>query len=337
MPSSPDPPASRFNALATRDTLDLPNQRNSLISFSAIERTGRVPVNGFMGWLTGHDLKVDLNSDDAYTQALGQMIMQAERKLRADSGVGQLLAKPEWSKDDRVAWERSLAQTVMEEMRAVPGLDSYRTSSADFKPPSQSFDVVRDPLVNRVAQDMTSGTTPKYEFDCEQMSLTMGLAMHFVENRMLPQAPTPETLRGIHNYFYTVGYSHRLPQSDTVVTAATPNLQKPVGGHALIVSSATGNFIEATNNNPDRYNPGYKEITAEGHSFQAFLRSGIAVLDYNSVFADTANMTRAQEASQSDLLVSWCIRKVEQYGQELPEACKKPDVAMALANRPKLQ
>lgn len=334
MPSS-TPPTSRFNDLAPQAAsavLDLPNRRNSLISFDYIAETGTAPTGNWADNLFGNrDLRVNLDADDAYTRALEQMIRHGMQKMYANPDISSLLAKQVWNKDDRVQWESRLAQTLADEMKAIPSLDSYRTTTPAARPAHQTYDVERAPLLNQLAQDITSGTTPRHEFDCEQMSLTLGLAIHFTEQKMLPPAETPDNLRAAQRYYYTVGNAHSLPPENGEMAAEVKN--NPINGHALLVSGATGNFIEATNNNADRFNPGYKAITTPGYDFQTFLRTGIAVLDHRTVLADTADMPRARAAAAQDGLIAWCVRKIEDYGQEPPSACQTPTIQSVLDRR----
>lgn len=329
MPPNVLPVTHRFNSSAARpaDYLDLPNRPNSLISFSAIERTGHVPTHGLLSTLTGQDLRVDLNAQDAYVQALNQMITRTQEKLQSSPIIAGLFAKPTWDKSDRTTWETALSEAAITEMHAIHSLDTYRTEPDDTATETLPSSVKRDPLVNRISRDILSSDPPVYEFDCEQMSLTLGLAMQKVERNMLPVSSDPSTLRAVHNYYYTAGVLHEFPE---VPDKTNP----PPSGHALITSSATGNFIEATSRNISFISPVYRVVPQPGHDFSEFLRTGTAVISSQSIFTDTKDTRLAQEAMDNSDLISWCVRRLSDR-PTLPPDCNKPVVTTALQKLPK--
>lgn len=149
---------------------------------------------------------------------------------------------------------------MAKEMHAIPSLDTYRTESSDAPPESQTYSVTRAPLVNRVSQDITSSGRPVFEFDCEQMSLTLGLAMQKVEQNMLPAPLSEKDLHGAQNYYYAIGKSHTIPDSSEVPAAGSSESKSRVEGHAMIVSSATGHFMKPPRTNPTASTPATKRL-----------------------------------------------------------------------------
>lgn len=329
MPPNVLPVTHRFNSSAARpaDYLDLPNRPNSLISFSAIERTGHVPAHGLLSTLTGQDLRVDLHAQDAYIQALNRIITRTQERLQLIPLTAELIAKPTWDKSDRIIWEMALSEVAISEMHSIHSLDTYRSETNVPKTETQLPPVKRDSSVNKISRDILSSDPPVYEFDCEQMSLTLGLAMQKVERNMLPVSSDPSTLRAVHNYYYTAGVLHEFPK-------APDQANPPPSGHALITSSATGNFIEATSRNTSFISSVYRVVPQPGHDFSEFLRTGTAVINSQSIFTDTKDTRLAQEAMDNNDLISWCVRRLSDR-QTLPPDCNKPVVTTALQKLPK--
>jgi hypothetical protein len=335
-------PTPSFNRLAPNQSgaiIDLPARPRALISMNHVMETGTVPRNGWLGTLIGNpDMRVDLKADDAYTQAIRHMVTQGIQKLQADPESSALLQKPEWTKADRAAWERSLAGVMAIEMHRTPGFDTYRTSNPSAQLPWQTGPAHRHPFLNRLTQDIIAPGNEFFEFDCEQMSVTLGLAMQMAENKLLPPAQSPDTLRAAQPYYFAGGSMHELIARGNMTASLPENLAATRAyGHALLVSGATGNFIEATNNSPRPDHPNYHDIKTPGYGFQSLVSTGVAVLDSQKVFSDVKDPARALAAREEDHLINWCVGKLDTPSSAPPEACQTPAVQAALKHSKPVQ
>jgi len=178
-----------------------------------------------------NDQHVDLKSDDTYTRALETIKSESLRRIEESPDLQALKAKDSWTYEDRMAWEKGVSKIVSEEMDKIPGLDKYRTAS--------SGDAERIPKrINDVSEDMENGTT-NVQFACREMTITEGIVLQQVDNELLPKESQEGDYKARSNYFF-VGGKH----ANSVFSSET-------GGHAFIMSSATGNIIEAIRNPSD--------------------------------------------------------------------------------------
>ncbi len=179
------------------------------------------------------------------------------------------MQKQEWSKEDRIVWEKNLAEIVSEQTAKIPGLDTYRNED-DYG------GVTRYNRVNNLSKDIEDNTA-EIEFDCETMSITEGVILQKLENHYLDS--TVPGYKAATAYFYGTGE-----------LVAGVGVEK--GGHAFIVSAITGNIIEGTADglipaDPDGFeNETYKEASPRSMS-QSFedLAQGKLFISKN---ADTA-------------------------------------------------
>lgn len=258
-------------------------------SFRHILETGEVPiVRGDSQRDFGTpSIHVDWQSDDAYTRAVQSIHDNTLARIEADPTLTELLAKPEWDRNDRMQWENSLSTIVSEETDKVPGLDRYRTTIDPEFPDDASNPAVQDPQkaaqeatlrINDLSSDIESGSG-RYEYDCDIMAVTEGSVMQRIEDSVLPQTPdAPDSMKYAAPYYLGSG---QLSSIDPEAMEATS------GYHAFIVSSATGSIIEATSDPSEGQTP-YME--AESHyDFQDFA-SGAPFIDADSVVYATYPM-----------------------------------------------
>lgn len=234
------------------------------ISFRSILETGEVPSAG--GIYAGNNQSIDWSSDDAYTRAIEQITKASQQRIAEDPATRALLEKPEWTREDRVEWERHTSEIVSDEMAKIPGLADYRIEPATSmvneqkKDPLAEFATAKERItgVNGLAADIEANAG-NIEFDCETMSITEGVVLQQIEDNMLPQAAAVEgSMKQSSAYYYATG----------MVTFLDDENPAP-GGHAFIVSSATGNIVESTAR-PDNMQFAYQEMQP-GYSFEDFI------------------------------------------------------------------
>jgi|GEM_PF-6120568 len=226
------------------------------VNFQYILKTGEVDALEAFGpsvllmFFTGGDPDpyVDLKSDDAYTRALDTIKTETLRRIAESQELQDLKAKDPWTYEDRVAWEKSVSKIVSEEMDKISGLDEYRVKS--------DGGAKRIPeRINDVSEDMKNGTT-NVQFACREMSITEGIILQQVDNALLPEQAQEGDYKVRSNYFY-VGGKH-----------ANSVFSDEAAGHAFIISSLTGNIIDATHD-PSEGNPGpYIESRREGYGYK---------------------------------------------------------------------
>ena len=319
--ASPTQAFNQVSPLAQRDIIDLPRWDKAMVSIGYISEHGEVPsMTPLLTWLGFGEpnLKVDLAKNDAYTQAIGKMVDHAQLVLGTSEEFRNLLQKKEWTRDDRVVWEEYLTSALQTEMSKTPGLSEYRTNGPqESRPTTQKYEVTRDPVVNHLSADIARGHgKSQLEFDCEQMSLTLGIAMQTLEQRLLGYNDDPTKFKSTHNYYYTRGRYYEIKDD------ATPDEQKRrSGGHAILVSGATGNFIEATNQNSWVFDPGYKKIDEPGYSLEKFARTGMVVIQPGAVLSDVGSYEAVKAHHDHVGMVNWCVRQLD-YGDAPPDKCQ---------------
>lgn len=163
---------------------------------------------------------IDFNAKDALNGTLDSI----ENKVasRVQNELGHLLRDDSWDMQDREQWEEGLAKITSKEfLNADMAVSEYRTEGR------------RTSLLNETLNsDLNSKGKPTGEFDCEAMSKLEGVIIQRVENQALKgQQHEPGNLKFPGNYFVGGG----------VVSFAGAE-----GGHAHLLSSVTGNIIEAT-------------------------------------------------------------------------------------------
>lgn len=207
----------------------------SAISFNHVLQTGEIPRSKDLGdnqkfnWgPNGGDYTQPPH--DSLTQAIADVREAVKVAIANDPDMQALLADPNWSEGDRVAWERGLTEIVSEELDKIPGLDQYTVTGGEGKRYAEN----RASTFNSISEDLDNGTN-KWEVDCETFSAIKGSIMQMVENETLPKVenPDPSNLKFAADYFYATGNVFFGPSSG-------------YGGHAFVMSSVTGNIIETT-------------------------------------------------------------------------------------------
>lgn len=201
------------------------------------------------------NLKIDLNADDALNEAIDRMASGTASRIQSDRQLQNLLAKDQWTREDRVEWERKTSEIVSDELDKIPGLNKYRNEN-------DNEGVVRSSKLNALSEDIENGTE-KFEFDCEMMSIVEGVVLQAVENHFLPadDGRGENAYKVASSYFYTRG---------DFASVTSENLDQ-MQSHAFIMSSATGNVIEATENKVTGSGRSYQQANEKDYSFEKFV------------------------------------------------------------------
>lgn len=271
---------------------------SSLINFRLINETGNIPQvmkpGGSPGIFYQSDpssdywgsQRVDWNADDEFNTAYDTIIERSIERIEESPELYDLRVQSSWGYDERVAWEKEIAGIVSEEMAAIKGLDRYRLDTEDYPETS-----LRAEWVNALSQDITNSTI-SVEHDCETMSIIEGSILQRLDEHFLPS----RTVEGLqdgnlmmqHNYFYARGE-----------VSFDPTDEMP-GGHAFIVSSATGNVIEATNDPNRHVSSPYVESADSEWNFERFVRGDVFEGNKQYVYAgDLENFVAERSAAKA--------------------------------------
>lgn len=284
------------------DIIDLPGAGyGRLISFPSIMRTGQIPQYDTlsMGNFQIGNISVDLSRNDSYVRALNRITENTITALRGNSTIQQLLQKHPWDKEDRIVWENTLTNICIREMRSIPGLDTYRTDS--------DTNIQRDRSLNRLSIDIDNRQQRRFEFDCEQMSLTLGIAMQRVESILLPSGTSARDLRLASSYYFVSG-----------VVISEENGSSQRDGHAYNISSATGNIINAVTPSGDPYNNPYMRVGTPNYNFDTFVQTGIAVTGHG-VFGGNTSINEANTARERSDQAEWVERRNQEPRKSSPK------------------
>lgn len=252
------------------------------INFDYILRTGVIPsrtqtlfsdkpvfVDDRHFMATGYGSQfIDFESDDAFTSALDSIRQNVHDSLAESSGEARtLLSKEVWTKEDREQWEQTVSSWVSYHVDSVPGFDNYRTPRQENNPAEY-----RPTRLNDLSADIENGTQT-VEFDCEVMSVVEGLILQQIDKEFLPEVASEGNYKVASNYFYVVADLNLHAQMDYL------------GAHAFVVSSATGNIIEATADPSEHGYAQYKRHVDKDFTFEDMIRGKPMNLLDGSIYA----------------------------------------------------
>jgi hypothetical protein len=268
-----------------------------LINFDLINETGRIPE--VMAWEgTGGvfyqtdpsseqwgSQRIDWGADDAFNDAYQTILERSIERIEAHPDLYELRVQSSWGYEERATWERTISNIVSEEMDAIPGLDQYRTGNPDI--PESSL---RAQWVNALSTDI-EGNTMSITNNCETMALIEGSILQRLDEHFLPSR-TAEALREGNlmvesNYFFVIGEVSYNPSNTTP------------GAHAFVMSSATGNIIEATLDPNVHFSDSYIESADSDWNFERFVRGEIFEGQNQYVYGDSIENYLAARADQS--------------------------------------
>jgi hypothetical protein len=267
------------------DTPELEDDR--VINFQYIIDTGEVSQGLFPG--TNYD--IDWESDDLFNQRIDEIEKCVLERVSQHDDLQGLINKTEWTTEDRLSWEFHLSEIVSEEVNKVAGFEEYRRSGAT-KIEALFSDVDRESHANEISRDLENGTQ-NIEFDCELMTLVEGTILQRVENGLLPESSETEgDYKKLGNYFYAQSQVAYNPHEDD---------RSEWRGHAYIISSVTGNIIEATADPDDGKHP-YTFNMDPNFSFEEFVETGLAITTGGIYHTESIDLKDALDA-QLELVV----------------------------------
>lgn len=235
----------------------------AVVNMQEFVATGHAPEGYRSGYL---DQYIDLQADDNYTRALQTVEDNVSQRIEDSPEMQGLLSKDEWSRQDRVLWEKNVSNYLSEAHAKVQGLESYRNNSSHDEGRYMET-TERATRLNDLSSDMENGTQI-IEHDCESMSRFEGHVLQKIDNKFLPEDAPDGDFKKSSNYFYALGNT---------------NFQMGNNGgmHAYIVSSATMNVIEATqvSGNP------YKENINPDMSFEDFVGGEMIINNDGSIYS----------------------------------------------------
>lgn len=209
----------------------------------------------FVSWGSS---RIDWDADDAFTQAMDQIFENVSERIELSETLLDLRAQDTWTAEDRVAWEREVSQIVSEEVNNIQGLGDYRTS---VELPNSILSERMPAYFNELSEDIENDTT-RIEFDCDIQAVVEGVTLQRIDEEYLP-------LRGQDADDYKI-------RSNYFIANAEANFDTPdePAQHAFIISSMTGNIIEATHD-PDLHSHPYIESVNPEFSFEDFVRGDV--------------------------------------------------------------
>ena len=250
-----------------------------VINFQYILDTGNIPQvttpeGGNIWW--GSDThwgsqRIDWNADDAFTRSLDGIENEVNIRIRGSDALNNLPEdKASWQREHHIIWEKEVAGFVSEEMDKIPAFSEYRLSrKASEQEIAEGADndsvkysaQYRATELNDLSNDIENGTM-NVRFVCQEMSAVEGALMQRVSNSHNVGT----------NFFYTKGTVNVNASSDSL------------GGHAYVVSSATGNVIESTVDPSKSDKSSYKENVNPNYRFEDLVHGEMAVLTDGSIY-----------------------------------------------------
>lgn len=260
-----------------------------IVSFRHILNTGVnnpnwVNVPGLYDAMGIDQQTVDLSADDAFTRAFESIVARSVEEKNNDASLQALLAMPSWTAEERLQWERGISEIISRHHMETPGLSEYRAIIPFANRPLAEE---RVDALNELSEDILNGTT-RLEHDCEAMSFVEGMALQLVESHFLDDRR--ETAEGDLKYAATYYYAN--------VNVNWSRYDASFAAHAIVVSSATGNIIEATvSDHP--FSP-YRETAS---SFEDFLNGDMILAGNRSIYQlSQGNMVRGMLGFQGGMM-----------------------------------
>lgn len=254
---------AKIEPYVNSDTIYVPGK--NMVSFAYVLRTGSIPS------LSVGSQSIDWKANDSFIKTYKDLRQHIYEGIGKSKVAGDLLKLKSWTREDRAAWEREISRITSEELDKVKGLDKYRIAEPgkDYKGIVADRRALR---LNDLSADIDNNTTT-IEFDCEAMSAVEGCLLQETDAHFLPANTNgADTYKKASNYFYVNGWANWFRQS-----------QKSEA-HAYIVSSATGNIVEATADPSEGNGPSYRESIYPDFTFKAFVEGKIALSRDYSVY-----------------------------------------------------
>lgn len=207
-----------------------------LRSFNAINDYNPSFINNAV-MLRPSDTYIDWDADDSFVRTLEDIQTRVVDRVQSDPQLQALLIKADWTLEDREIWEEGLSIIVSNEVEKVPAFANYRSAFDQPGLDAQAqFVSIR---MNDISQDIDNGTE-LWEVDCDKFAMIEGSILQKVENSFLPAND------GLERNAYKEATAYFIQMGDVQFAGNGGYGLQGVGYHAMIVSGATGNIIEAT-------------------------------------------------------------------------------------------
>lgn len=221
------------------------------------------PVDPSFDWST--DITIDYQADDALTRSMDQVDKTCRDRILGREDLYELWQKKPWNKADCEIWEGEVSKIVSEEYYEIPGIDDYREGSL------VGVVLIVPKSLNELSSDMEN-VEQTVEHCCSGMAALEGVSFQRLNEFFLPvQAPVGD---------YRV-------QSDLFYVGGRANfgaIDFNVGDHCYILSSATGNIIEATDDPSEWGGDPYVKNVDPDYSFSKFVHGEMAVGDEGGIY-----------------------------------------------------
>ncbi|MFN3701076.1 MAG: hypothetical protein ACK4VI_06090 [Alphaproteobacteria bacterium] len=276
------PLTEEFNQRAFTLSEANPEYGNSrVINFRLINSNGNIPElsrldtslntvqyhrDDYIDWTSQ---RIDWNADDAFIQVYNQIADNVRYRIEHSETPLDLRAQESWTYEDRVAWEREISTIINDEINLVPGLSRYRM---DIEGYGDLLSETSPSFLNELSEDIENGTH-RITFSCREMSVLEGSLLQRMDEEFLPRRTLDgDQYKVASNYFYVRG-----------AVLFNPNDTTP-GGHAFVISSATGNIIESTYDSQWGAISPYKERVNPDMTFEDFVRGAPLEMRDGSVY-----------------------------------------------------
>ncbi|MCF8496267.1 MAG: hypothetical protein K9G62_06340 [Alphaproteobacteria bacterium] len=229
-----------------------------IINFNYILKTG-----------DAGEFNIELAADDAYTRTIGQVHEKVFKKIENSQKLQDLLEKSSWNQSDREKWEKTVSKMISDEFLKIPGLKNYR---ADYKSGNNEYSY----KLNDLAHDITDPKDIDYAYVCSHMNITEGLILQKIENNFLSREAAG--FKRAASYFCAGGGVLDLNETKIEKESGIPQRGMP---HMYILSSATGNIIEATSDGGNHYKKPVEPYSLEKYIIGApfYAQDGVWIYD----------------------------------------------------------
>lgn len=232
-------------------------------------------------------VKIDLATDGPGKQAIDGMIARAIRMVEVSPAAKKLLAKPEWTMDERVQWEKTIANIGRDVIHEEPRFGEYRLERNKPMTPISITEITKDT-----------------NFHCEPMATLAGIMVQKMENHFLEPSEDRAQLKRRTDYYVTAGILYRSSfQKDLKPKDHIKSLQDNALLHGFVVSPITANYIEGTTGRPNGYFSGaeqpYKKNDIPGYTFDDYL-AGFPMISEGAGFTVGYNGSPASQAMATE-------------------------------------
>lgn len=217
----------------------------AIIAAPYILRTGQVPEYADLSIRKYNygNFEVEWGKYDAFTRAFARIEDKATELIKKDEVLQQLVGKPEWTKEDRLQWDRHVYGAAMQAFAEVPALNKYRSAVVDTPdidapvryengklittPQVLEKSRYKTPLsLNDLSGDIEEKTYKSYkmELDCKEMTILRTCLLQKIADKLLSPEQRPvyycvfgDAVFGSENEDSPVAHAFGVSQKDGVI------------------------------------------------------------------------------------------------------------------------